>query len=93
MQVLRATKSETSKVAARNEASRALGFISDEVRRARSIETDLTNLSTANRNLFGIASANIDSSTGALNSSATTNKKIVFALEIPERERHYKLRG
>ena len=38
MTVLRTTQSETSKVAARNETSRALDFISDEVRRASTIE-------------------------------------------------------
>ncbi|MGL6345212.1 MAG: PulJ/GspJ family protein [Waterburya sp.] len=40
MQVLRVTQSEGSKVTARNENSRALDFISDEVRRARTVDTD-----------------------------------------------------
>lgn len=40
MQVLRTTQTEGSKVTARNENSRALDFISDEVRRARTVDTD-----------------------------------------------------
>ena len=43
MTVLRTTQSETSKVKARNETSRALDFISDEVRRASTIETNAVN--------------------------------------------------
>ena len=81
MTVLRTTQSETSKVKARNEASRALSFISDEVRRARAIETDLAN---ANRTQFNLANTNIDTATGTINTDTSTNKKIVFALEIPE---------
>ncbi|HEY9768800.1 MAG TPA: type II secretion system protein [Coleofasciculaceae cyanobacterium] len=42
MTVLGTTQSENSKVQARTENSRALDFISDEVRRARNIETDAT---------------------------------------------------
>ena len=41
--VLGTTQSENSKVKARNENSRALDFISDELRRARKIETNATN--------------------------------------------------
>ena len=43
MQILGTTKSETSRVAVRNETSRALDFISDEVRRASTIETNAAN--------------------------------------------------
>ena len=43
MTVLATSQSENSKVKARTENSRALDFISDEVRRARTIETDETN--------------------------------------------------
>jgi type II secretory pathway pseudopilin PulG len=46
MTVLQANQSESSKVKARNENSRALDFISDEVRRARTIETDATSAGT-----------------------------------------------
>ena len=42
MTVLRTTQSETSKVAARNETSRALDFITDEMRSAQSIEVDMS---------------------------------------------------
>ncbi|WP_319422317.1 PulJ/GspJ family protein [Pleurocapsa sp. FMAR1] len=41
--VLGTTQSENSKAKARNENSRALDFISDELRRARKIETNATN--------------------------------------------------
>jgi hypothetical protein len=43
MTVLATSQSENSKVKARTENSRALDFISDEVRRARAIETNATN--------------------------------------------------
>ena len=88
MTVLRTTRSETSKVAARNEASRALSFISDEVRRARTIETNLANANigagSGTGAFFDVSGTNINSATGTLNTNASTNKKIVFALDIPE---------
>ena len=40
MQMLRTTRTETSKVEVRGETSRALDFISDEVKRARTIEAN-----------------------------------------------------
>ncbi len=43
MTVLQTTQSENSKVQARTENSRALDFISDEVRRAKNIETSAAN--------------------------------------------------
>ncbi len=45
--VLSTTQSENSKVKARTENSRALDFISDEVRQAKNIETDAANAGTA----------------------------------------------
>lgn len=47
MTVLRTTQSETSKVASRNETSRALDFITDEVRRSQSVKTTGTGFTTA----------------------------------------------
>ena len=88
MTVLRTTQSETSKVKARNENSRALDFISDEVRRARNIETNLTNARVTTDasvdTAFNVTGTNIDSATGGFNTNTTTTKKIVFALDIPE---------
>ena len=48
MSVLRVTQSEGSRVEARNEASRALDFITDELRRAQAVEVDtlLTNVNS-----------------------------------------------
>jgi type II secretory pathway pseudopilin PulG len=43
MTVLQTSQRENSKVKARTENSRALDFVSDEVRRARNIETNVTN--------------------------------------------------
>ncbi|GAB4524644.1 MAG: hypothetical protein Tsb0014_03260 [Pleurocapsa sp.] len=43
MQILRTTKDETSKIKVRSETSRALDFVSDEIKRARSIESDASN--------------------------------------------------
>ena len=45
MQILRTTRTEGSRTAARNETSRALDFISDEMRRAQAIEVDNSDLS------------------------------------------------
>ena len=45
--VLQTTQRENSKAAARTENSRALDFISDELRRTRNIETDASNAGTA----------------------------------------------
>ncbi len=84
VQVLRITQAQTSEENARNEISRALDFIADEVKRARTIETDLVNANISGTGAFNITNTNIDSATGGLNSNTTTNKKIVFALDIPE---------
>ena len=66
--VLQATQRENSKTAARNENSRALDFISDELRRASEIETDETNARTG-------------TNTGEFDA---TGKTVVLALNIPE---------
>ncbi|WP_019506443.1 PilW family protein [Pleurocapsa sp. PCC 7319] len=68
MQVLRSSQTESTKIAARNETSRALEFISDELRRAQSIEVDMT-------------SGNI--STVAPNYTVPTGGTVRLALEIP----------
>ncbi|MBE9048313.1 hypothetical protein IQ255_28665 [Pleurocapsales cyanobacterium LEGE 10410] len=71
MQVLRTTQSETSKVAARNESSRALDFISDEMRRAQAIEVDMT--TGAGSNIASVAPAY----------SLPTGGTVRLALQIP----------
>jgi type II secretory pathway pseudopilin PulG len=68
MTVLQTSQSENSKVKARTENSRALDFVSDEVRRARNIETNVT-------------SANVSGTGGTF---SLTGKTPVFALDIPE---------
>jgi len=50
MQLLQTTRTETSKVEVRGETSRALDFISDEVRRARTIEANAANAGNFNPN-------------------------------------------
>ena len=54
MTVLRTTQTEGARVEARNEASRALEFITDEIRRARMIEND-----AANANGFNVANSKV----------------------------------
>ena len=66
--VLQATQRENSKTAARNENSRALDFISDEIRSARTIDTDATNAGTS------FSSTDLSGNT----------KKVILALDIPE---------
>ncbi|WP_172657316.1 PilW family protein [Myxosarcina sp. GI1] len=81
MQVLSMTKSETSKSAVRNETARAMEFISDELRRAQSIEvnTDITYLTTADNP----STANVDESI-APDYNLPTGGEAVLALQIPE---------
>ena len=69
MTVLRTTQSENSKAAARNENSRALDFISDEIRRAKTIESFANSTNAPNFS--------------ATDSSGNT-KTVVLALDIPE---------
>jgi type II secretory pathway pseudopilin PulG len=73
MTVLATSQSETSKVKARTENSRALDFISDEVKRARNIETNVT-----------IANVSGTGGTFSLTDSDGNPKTPVFALDIPE---------
>ncbi len=68
MQVLGTAQSENSKTAARNETGRALDFISDELRRARAIEVDMTDT-----NISAVAA----------NYSKPTGGTVRLALEIP----------
>ena len=74
-QILRTTGEESSKVSARNEASRAIEFISDEIRRARSIDGDL---------LDDLDGGGIDDDDTAPNFADSSDKIIVLALDIPE---------
>ena len=53
MQILRTTKSETSKIKVRSETSRALDFVSDEIKRARTIEDDAGNANATNLPIGG----------------------------------------
>ena len=69
-QIMSATAREKAKTDARNEASRAVEFISDELRRAQSIEADAGNANGQN------ASGNL--------LFDPTGKTIVLALNIPE---------
>ncbi|MEM9510066.1 MAG: hypothetical protein AAGA16_20675, partial [Cyanobacteria bacterium P01_E01_bin.35] len=87
MQVLRTTQSETSKVAARNETSRALDFISDEVKRASTIENDSTNATgfslTAAKTVvlaLNIPEVNTSATLGS-DGDATTEERIVYFLQ------------
>jgi Tfp pilus assembly protein PilW len=87
MTVLATSQSENSKVKARTENSRALDFVSDEVRRARTIETDATNAPR-----FTISSPTVvlaldipeisDSATFDSDTNATTkNERIIYYLK------------
>ncbi len=87
MTVLATSQSENSKVKARTENSRALDFVSDEVRRARTIETNATNAPR-----FTISDATVvlaldipiisDSATLDTDSDADTkNERIVYYLK------------
>ncbi len=86
MQVLRVTQSETSKSTARNETSRAIDFISDEIRRAKRIENVATNAynftSTGKTVVFALEIPEVTSSFGADNNTSTTNsERIVYYLQ------------
>lgn len=87
VQVLRTTQSETSKVAARNETSRALDFISDEVRRASTIENVSTNATGFNLTAAKtvVVALNIpevnDSATLGSDADAATPERIVYFLQ------------
>ena len=74
MTVLRTTQSEGSRTAARNETSRALDFVSDEMRRAQAIEVDLSSA-----NLASVASGYTPPRGGSPEVDGTP----VLALQIP----------
>jgi Tfp pilus assembly protein PilW len=73
MTVLATSQSENSKVKARTENSRALDFVSDEVRRARTIESFADN-----------TNVNISTSSGDGKFESDASKTVVLALDIPE---------
>ena len=79
MQILRTTSTEDSKINARSETSRALEFISEEIKRATAIESNANN---ANDN-----DATID------NTFDTTGKTVVLALDIPDITNNVNLDG
>ena len=84
MQILRVTQKGNSETAARNESSRALDFISDEMRRAQSIEVDME--TGAGKNINVIA-PNYSLPTGgtvrlALNISDTT-QPVIYSVAPP----------
>lgn len=74
MQILRLTQKGNSETAARNESSRTLDFISDEMRRAQAIEVDMTD-----SNIDALGGADY---TGKKKSGATVR----LALRIPDLE-------
>ena len=80
MQVLNITQSQTSKSATRNEASRAFSFISDELKRAESLEvnTSSVNLSTVDN----AATPDIDE-TVAPSFTLPTGGTTILAMNIP----------
>ena len=80
LQILEVTKVQTSKSKVRSETSRAFSFISDEMRRAQSIEVDMSasNLSTADN----AATPDVNEEV-APNFSLPTGGRVVLALNIP----------
>jgi type II secretory pathway pseudopilin PulG len=91
MTVLQTSQRENSKVKARTENSRALDFVSDEVRRARTIDRDLANTNTTSPKGFDSTGKTVvfaldipeisDSNTLDTDKLATTkNERIVYYL-------------
>jgi Tfp pilus assembly protein PilW len=86
MTVLATSQSENSKVKARTDNSRALDFVSDEVRRARTIETNATNAPR-----FAISGATVvlaldiplinDDVTFGTDSTTTKDERVVYYLK------------
>lgn len=79
VQVLRLTREEGSQAQARSETTRAMDFVTDEIRRARIIENDADN-----RNGFNVAGANVvlaldipDADDG----DPTTSERVVYYLK------------
>lgn len=88
MTVLASSQSESSKVKARTENSRALDFISDEVRRARTIQSFANNTNAPNFTTTGktvVLALDIpeisNSVTIASDNILTTNERIVYYLK------------
>jgi Tfp pilus assembly protein PilW len=83
MQVLRITQSETSKSSARNETSRAIDFISDEIRRAKRIEASAANAPTFTDTGTVVLALEIPEVTTSFPSDAvtTTSERIVYYLK------------
>jgi hypothetical protein len=81
MTVLSTTLKETTKVAARNENSRALDFISDELKRARNIETDDTNAGTAYSPTGKLTVLALDIPEISSSATAATNGRIIYYLK------------
>ena len=77
MTVLRTTQTEGSRVEARNEASRALDFITDEMRRAKAVEVDtsLTNVASLASNFRPLTEVN--------GSGVTVNVEPSLVLQMP----------
>ena len=69
IQILSTTKTETSKINARSETSRAIEFITEEIKRASTIEGDATN------------APNFDADS---NGDGTDDRVVVLALDIPD---------
>ena len=90
-QLTKTTRDEGSKITARNEASRALEFISDELRRAQNLEVHDT--TTGNIEISGVASGytpptNIDTSTFPLTHVLALNlpgvaERIIYSIAEP----------
>ena len=88
MTVLRTTQSEGSRVEARNEASRALDFITDEMRNAKAIEVDtsISYLATVDDALTTDINEEIAPDFSPLQDSSGNDIKPVLVLQIPDVE-------
>ncbi|MDJ0533851.1 MAG: prepilin-type N-terminal cleavage/methylation domain-containing protein [Xenococcaceae cyanobacterium MO_207.B15] len=90
-QILRTTSKESSKISARNEATRAIEFISDEIRRARSIESNANNARDNGGGAFDTTGKTVvlaldipeinDGDTLDTDNDDTTSERIVYYLE------------
>ena len=90
-QILRTTSTESSKISARNEATRAIEFISDEIRRARSIESNANNARDNGGGAFDTTGKTVvlaldipeinDGDTLDTDNDDTTSERIVYYLE------------
>ncbi len=81
MTVLATSQSESSKVKARTENSRALDFISDEVRRARTIETSAASAGSAFSATAKTIVLALDIPEISDSATATTNGRIIYYLK------------